>query len=142
MYLLTNFSVSRNHAQYRATTHQFKIGLSTHTLVQEVKEDLPLYSYSFVTLDHIIKIKERNEAEHLIGYEQTCVYVFPLSFLHTDIIGLLQNAADVIAFVRSISKLETYRRDEDEKNKLRLIVADDKFVTYALNLFFSECHTI
>lgn len=67
MYLMANFSVSPNKAQYRATSHRFKIGLSKHTLVEEVNEDLPLYSYSFVALDYVNKIKGRNEIENLIG---------------------------------------------------------------------------
>lgn len=32
---------------------------------------------------------------------------------------------DVIAFVKSIGKIETYRRDDEEKSKLRLIISDD-----------------
>ena len=61
------FSVSQNCGQYKATHHPFRIGLSTFTKVEEVKDDLPLYSYSFVKLDDILKIKERKEAEYLIG---------------------------------------------------------------------------
>ena len=71
---MSNFSVSTNYGQYKATHHPFRIGLSTFTKIEEVNDDLPLYSYSFVKLDDIIKIKERKEAEYLIG-SLSCVFL-------------------------------------------------------------------
>ena len=60
VYLLKDFSVSANLSPYRATSHRFKIGLSTHTKVFEVDDDLPKHSYSFVNLPSILKIKDKS----------------------------------------------------------------------------------
>lgn len=67
MYLVGKFSVSPNLAQYRATTHPYKIGLSMYTQVELVDDILPTHSYSFMSLPDVIKIKDKKEIEHLIG---------------------------------------------------------------------------
>lgn len=67
VYLLKDFAVLENDGDFKATTHDYKIGLSTHTKIQEVDDPLPLYSYSFVQLEDIVKIKDKAEAKNLIG---------------------------------------------------------------------------
>lgn len=67
VYLVGKFSVSRNLADYRATTHPFKIGLSMYTQVEMVEANLPTHAYSFMSLTDIIKVKDKKECEHLIG---------------------------------------------------------------------------
>lgn len=47
--------------------------------------------------------------------------------------------ADVIAFVKSIGRLEPYRKDDEDKNKLRLIITDDKLVYLLLSILNIDC---
>lgn len=124
---MANFSVTPNLAHYRATTHPFKLGLSEYTIIKEVDETLPLYSYSFMSLDAILKIRTKADVEHLIGM----YVVFGFSSDGTIFVMwklTLSYILDVIAFVKSISKIETYTRDGEEKSKLRLIISDDMLV--------------
>ncbi|XP_028799392.1 uncharacterized protein LOC114754740 [Neltuma alba] len=90
----SNFEVSANVSQYRATTHPFKITITPRTHVAEKIAIVPSYSYSFFPLAEIEKLNnEKHNIEYLI---------------------------DVLAFVKSIGTLEEYRRDNETKNKLRM----------------------
>lgn len=52
---------------FRATTHPFKIGFSTFTLIEERETNIPLYSYQFTKLDEIVKVRDKNDFDHLLG---------------------------------------------------------------------------
>ena len=65
--MFKTFAVTPNLSPYRATSHKFKIGLSSHTKIFDADDDLPKYSYSFVDLPYILKIKEKKDAQQLIG---------------------------------------------------------------------------
>lgn len=72
---MANFSVTPNLSHYRATTHPFKIGLSEYTLIKEVDDTLPLYSYSFMNLVDVLKVRTKADVEHLVGMcDGICVY--------------------------------------------------------------------
>ncbi|XP_028757320.1 uncharacterized protein LOC114754709 [Neltuma alba] len=115
-YFFANFEVSANVSQYRATTHPFKITITPRTHVAEKIAIVPSYSYSFFPLAEIEKLNEKHNIEYLI---------------------------DVLAFVKSIGTLEEYRRDNETKNKLRMVLSDIEYRTFhGINvecILFDEC---
>ncbi|XP_028752889.1 uncharacterized protein LOC114724812 [Neltuma alba] len=96
-YFFANFEVSPNVNQYRATTHPFKITLTPRTRVAGKLASLPSYSYSFFPLADIVKLDQSHVIDYLI---------------------------DVLAFVKSMGTLQEYRRDNETKNKLRMVLTD------------------
>ncbi|XP_028803903.1 uncharacterized protein LOC114758973 [Neltuma alba] len=115
-YFFANFEVSTNVSQYRATINPFKITITPRTHVAEKIAIVPSYSYSFFPLAEIEKLNEKHNIEYLI---------------------------DVLAFVKSIGTLEEYRRDNETKNKLRMVLSDIEYRTFhGINvecILFDEC---
>lgn len=74
VYLIANFSVSKNQSMYRAATHPYKIGFSPFTLIEEVEANIPLHSYQFTPLEEIVRVKDRNDVDHLLGMSSTLVF--------------------------------------------------------------------
>lgn len=74
MYFIANFSVEKNLAAYRPTTHPFKIVFSKVTHIQEESAKLPKYCFSFMTLPNILEVKDPEEVPHLIGIILTIEY--------------------------------------------------------------------
>ena len=66
-YYVANFQVLENSGSYKATAHAFKLLLSPSTYVMEDHFDIPLNPYSFMSVVGVLKSKEYDFAEHLIG---------------------------------------------------------------------------
>lgn len=66
-YYVANFQVTDNSGSYKATTHAFKLLLSPSTYVMESEYDIPKNPYSFMTIVEVLKSKETQFAEQLIG---------------------------------------------------------------------------
>ena len=67
VYFAANFKVEDNDADFRPTTHPYKLQVSSSTHIQEEEGSLPLHAYNFITLADILKIKARQELPQLIG---------------------------------------------------------------------------
>ncbi|XP_028787093.1 uncharacterized protein LOC114743047 [Neltuma alba] len=96
-YLFANFIVSQNGNQYRASTHPFKITFTPQTFFADHNVSLPAYSYSFFPISEILKATPEHHVQHLF---------------------------DVMAFVKAMGTLEEFRRDNETKSKLRMILTD------------------
>ncbi|XP_028778051.1 uncharacterized protein LOC114734595 [Neltuma alba] len=112
-YFFTNFEVSPNVNQYRATENKWKITFTQQTYMREQGGNIPHDAYSFVPLPEIVKCTERNHLEYLI---------------------------DVVAFVQSIGSLEEYQKDNETKHKLRMVLVDEDEIDVECVLF-DECST-
>ncbi|XP_028794361.1 uncharacterized protein LOC114749978 [Neltuma alba] len=113
IYFFTNFSVTGNTKEFRATNHPFKITLGRHTYVKEREANIPEYSYNFFPISEIIKVIDKKRVDYLI---------------------------DVIGFVTSIGLLEEFRNNFEIKNRMRLTLSDnlENIVSCVL---YDECAT-
>lgn len=66
-YYVANFQVIENSGSYKATAHRFKLVLSPSTYVMEAQYDIPSNPYTFMPIVDVLKSKELQFAEHLIG---------------------------------------------------------------------------
>lgn len=66
-YFVANFQVTENAGSYKATAHAFKLLLSPSTHVVEAVYPIPRNPYTFMDVVDVLKSRERNFAEHLIG---------------------------------------------------------------------------
>ncbi|KAI9108307.1 hypothetical protein K1719_020790 [Acacia pycnantha] len=69
IYKFTNFEVTSNINQYRATSHPFKITFTSQTYSAEDEDiaTIPSYAYSFFPISEIMKIDFRHPVDNLIG---------------------------------------------------------------------------
>lgn len=67
MYFIANFGVEENDAEYRPTTHPYRLTISSITHIQEEEESMPERAYNFMLLPDIMKIKKKEDLPHLIG---------------------------------------------------------------------------
>lgn len=67
VYFIANFGVQENDAEYRPTTHPFKLTISSSTHIQEEEASLPEHAYNFMLLPDILKAKNKQDVPHLVG---------------------------------------------------------------------------
>ncbi|KAI9112530.1 hypothetical protein K1719_016453 [Acacia pycnantha] len=85
--------------EYRATSHPFKITFTSQTYSAEDIATIPSYAYSFFPIPEIMKIDFRHPVHNLV---------------------------DVLAFVKDVGTLDEFRRGNETKNRLRLLLADSE----------------
>ncbi|XP_028782229.1 replication protein A 70 kDa DNA-binding subunit A-like isoform X2 [Neltuma alba] len=112
-YFIANFIVSSNNNQYRGTNNPFKITFTQQTYIKPQDGPIPINAYSFTPIAEVLKCTERTCIDYLI---------------------------DVIAFVQSIGLLEEYRKENDTKHKLRMVLVDNEENDIECVLF-DECST-
>ncbi|XP_054782777.1 replication factor A protein 1-like [Prosopis cineraria] len=112
VYFIANFVLSKNENQFRATTHPFKIAFSQQTYIREDAASIPDL-FSFFPISKIKKVTDEKMIDHLF---------------------------DVIGYLKKISNLEEYRKDNETKHKLRMLLVgkDDNDVELVL---YDECST-
>ncbi|XP_054789830.1 replication protein A 70 kDa DNA-binding subunit B-like [Prosopis cineraria] len=112
-YFIANFEVSLNNNQYKATTHPFKITFSQQTFVKDEVANIPPYKFDFLPLSEIMKQTESSYIDYLF---------------------------DAVGLVTSIGGLEEYRKDNETKNKLRMVLSDNEGHDVEC-ILFDECST-
>ena len=66
-YFVANFQVTENLGAYKATAHPYKLLLSPSTYVMEAEYVIPRNPYCFMSVVDVLKSREGDFAEYLIG---------------------------------------------------------------------------
>lgn len=90
-YYVANFQVMENSGSFKATRHNFKLVLSPSTHVMESEYNIPKNPYSFISVVDVLKSKERDYAEHLIGTLFNYVLICFLIWSVLVYLGFLNN---------------------------------------------------